>query len=66
MRRPRIPLYGHLLRRAEALLIALGQIDSEHLELAKSVWHIGAAIEDSLDLYAPDMIHLRFNALRGL
>jgi hypothetical protein len=66
MRRQRVPLYGHLLRWAEALLVALRQMDSEHSELAKSVWHIGAVIEDSLDLYAPDMIHLRFNALRGL
>jgi hypothetical protein len=66
MRRQRIPLFGHLLRWAEALLTALGQMDSEHPELAKSAWHIGAATEDSLDLYAPDIIHLRFNALRGL
>lgn len=66
MRRQRVPLYGYLLRWAEVLLVALGQMDSEHPELARSVWHIGAAIEDSVDLYAPDTIHLRFNALRGL
>jgi hypothetical protein len=66
MRRQRIPLYGHLLRWADVLLTALGEIDSEHPELPKSVWHIGTAVEDSLDLYAPEEIHLRFNALRGL
>lgn len=41
-------------------------MDTEHPELAKSVWHIGPAMEDWLDLYAPHTIHIRFNALRGL
>jgi hypothetical protein len=66
MRRQQIPLYGDLLRWAEALLAALEKMDSEHPELAKSAWHIGEAIEDSIDLYAPETVHLRFNALRGL
>jgi len=66
MRRQRIPLYGHLLRWAEALATALGHMDSEHPELMKSVWHIGPEIEDLIDLYAPDIVHIRFNALRGL
>jgi hypothetical protein len=65
MRRQRIPLYGHLIRWADALLVALDEMESEHPELAKSARHIGPAMEDSLDLYAPDTIHLRFNALRG-
>lgn len=66
MRRQRTPLYGHLLRWAEALLSGLSQMNSDHPELAKSLWHIETAMEDSLDLYAPDTIHIRFNALRGL
>lgn len=66
LRRQRIPAYGSLIRWADTLLSALDDMDSEHPELAQSVWHVGPAIEDSVDLYAPDVIHLRFNALRGL
>jgi hypothetical protein len=66
LRRQRVPLYGSLIRWADTLLAALSEMDPEHAELAQSVWHVGPALEDSLDLYAPDLIHLRFNALRGL
>jgi hypothetical protein len=66
MLRQRIPLYGYLPRWAESLLEGLHDMNSEHPELAKARWHIEPEMEDSIDLYAPDAIHIRFNALRGL
>lgn len=66
LRRQRIPLYGRLIRWADTLLVALDEMNAEHPDLASSVWHVGPAMEDSIDLYAPDDVHLRFNALRGL
>jgi hypothetical protein len=66
LRSQRAPLYAHLLRWADSLLRALDQMTAEHSELPRSLWHIEPAMEDSLDLYSSDAVHIHFNSLRGL
>jgi hypothetical protein len=66
LRSQRVPLYGYLLRWADSLLAALDRVTEEHRELPRSSWHIQPAMEDSLDLYSSDGVHIHFNSLRGL
>jgi hypothetical protein len=66
LRNQRAPLYAYLLRWTDNLLSALDQITVEHPELPKSLWHIEPTMEDSLDLYSSDSVHIHFNSLRGL
>ena len=66
LRSQRAPLYAYLLRWTDSLLGALDQITVEHPELPKSLWHIEPTMEDSLDLYSSDVVHIQFNSLRGL
>jgi hypothetical protein len=41
-------------------------MNAEHSKLPKTLWHITPTMEDSLDLYSSDAIHIHFNSLRGL
>ena len=66
LREQRAPLYKALLRWSEDLVDVLSSMDSTHSQLPKSTWHIDPAVEDSLDLYASDAVHIRFNAVRGM
>jgi hypothetical protein len=66
LRRKRAPLYAYLIRWAYSLLDAVDQLNAEHSKLPKPLWHITPAMEDSLDLYSSDAIHIHFNSLRGL
>ncbi len=66
LREQRAPVYRAVLRWSEELLGALSSMDPAHSELSKSAWHIDPAIEDGLDLYASDTVHVRFNAVRGM
>ncbi|MFZ0225833.1 MAG: hypothetical protein WAL41_02580, partial [Mycobacterium sp.] len=66
LRSNRAPLYAYLLRWADSLLGALEEMTAEHSELPRPLWHIEPEMEDSLDLYSSDTVHIHFNSLRGL
>jgi hypothetical protein len=66
LRSQRAPLYAYLLRWADSLLGALEEMTAEHSELPRHLWHIEPEMEDSLDLYSSDAVHINFNSLRGL
>ena len=66
LREHRAPVYAALLRWATDIWEALSYIEPENPELPKSRWQLDTHWEDQLDLYASDVVHIRFNALRGL
>jgi hypothetical protein len=58
--------YLALIRWAERLLEALhdmDEVDKPYLSVAE--WNIAADVDNLLDLYASDGVHVRFAALRG-
>jgi len=66
VRSQRAALYKTVIIWAEGLLGALSAMAPEQGKLAPGVWHIDPTTEADLDLYASDVVHTRFNALRGL
>ena len=66
LREQRVLAYRAVLRWSENLLSALSSLSAAHSHIPKSVWHIDPAVEDDLDLYASDAVHVRFNAVRGM
>ena len=66
VRSQRALLYKTVIIWAEGLLGALYAMAPEQENLAPAVWHIDPTAEADLDLYASDVVHTRFNALRGL
>jgi hypothetical protein len=65
LRSQRAPLYAYLLHWIYDLLDAIDQLTAEHSELPISFWHITPEMEDSVDLYSSDAIHIHFNSLRA-
>ena len=59
-------LYKIVIVWAEGLLGALYAISAERATVSPQHWHIDPTAEADLDLYASDVVHTRFNALRGL
>lgn len=58
--------YLALITWAERLLAALDEMDElDKPHLSVEEWNIAADIDNLLDLYASDSIHVRFAALRG-
>jgi hypothetical protein len=66
LRAERALLYKSVISWAENLLGALYATTAEQARISPEVWHIDATTETDLDLYASDVVHTRFNALRGL
>jgi hypothetical protein len=66
VRGERTVLYKVVIVWAEGLLGALHAMDVEQPSISSEVWHIDEVTEADLDLYASDVVHTRFNALRGL
>jgi hypothetical protein len=66
LRAQRASLYKSVIEWAEGLLGALESMTADQALIPKRVWHIDPTAESDLDLYASDLIHTRFNALRGL
>lgn len=62
----RAALYKIVIVWAEGLLGALHVMNAEQPRISPEVWHIDPTAETDLDLYASDVVHTRFNALRGL
>jgi hypothetical protein len=48
------------------LLAALDGMAPERPELDLAGWHVERSVEDQIDLYASDLVHVRFTALRAL
>lgn len=66
LRDKRVEPYLALIRWAEQLLAALDDMDEvgkPYLSVAE--WNIAADVDNLLDLYASDGIHVRYAALRG-
>jgi hypothetical protein len=66
IRDQRAVLYKIIIVWAEDLLGALYAMNAERPRISVEVWHIDPIAETDLDLYASDVVHTRFNALRGL
>lgn len=62
----RARLYKIIITWAEGLQGALYAMDAEQARIPSAVRHIDPTAETDLDLYASDIVHTRFNALRGL
>ena len=45
---------------------AILKMNAEQPRISSEVWHIDPTAETDIDLYASDVVHTRFNALRGL
>lgn len=58
-------LYAYLIRWTYSLLAALDQMTAEHSELSKSLWHIKPPMEDSLELYSSDAVHIHSTRYGG-
>jgi hypothetical protein len=66
IRGQRAVLYKIIILWAEGLLGALYAMNAEQPRISSEVWHIDPTAETDIDLYASDVVHTRFNALRGL
>jgi hypothetical protein len=66
VRGERVLLYRSIIIWAEKLLHALSAMNEERPGITPDVWHVDRSDEVDLDLYASDVVHTRFNALRGL
>jgi hypothetical protein len=66
LRDKRIEPYLGLIKWAERLLEALDEMDEiSKPYLSLDEWNIAADVDNLLDLYASDTIHVRYAALRG-
>lgn len=66
LRDKRAEPYLALIRWAEQLLAALGELDEVGKPwLTVEEWNIAADADNLVDLYASDAVHVRFAALRG-
>ena len=61
----RAALYKTVIIWAEGMLGALSAMAPGQGKLPPAVWHIDPTTEADLDLYASDVVHTRFNALRA-
>jgi hypothetical protein len=66
LRVQRASLYKTVIEWAEGLLGALYAMTADQATIPRDAWHIDPMAESNLDLYASDLVHTRFNALRGL
>jgi hypothetical protein len=66
LRERRAPIYSAIVNWAYALLTALDGMAPERPELELDRWHVERSVEDEIDLYASDTVHIRFTALRAL
>jgi hypothetical protein len=66
LRVQRASLYKAVIEWAEGLLGALYAMTADQATISRDAWHIDPTAETDLDLYASDLVHTRFNALRGL
>jgi len=66
LRAQRASLYKSVIVWAEGLLSALYAMTADQASIPRDAWHIDPTTETDLDLYASDLVHTRFNALRGL
>jgi hypothetical protein len=66
LRERRTPIYSAIIEWTYALLAALDGMTPERPQLDLARWHVERAVEDQMDLYASDLVHIRFNALRAL
>lgn len=48
------------------LLSALDDVDESSPAIPRAAWHIDRSVEDEIDLYASDAIHIHFTSLRAL
>lgn len=66
LRDKRAEPYLALIKWAERLLAALDEMDEvSKPNLSVEEWNIAADVDNLLDLYASDVIHVRYAALRG-
>ncbi|GID92316.1 hypothetical protein ACFQFC_41015 [Amorphoplanes digitatis] len=66
LRERRAPIYGAIVEWTYALLAALADMTPERPQLERDRWHIERAVEEEIDLYVSDLVHIRFTALRAL
>lgn len=66
IRGQRAVLYKIIIQWAEGLSSALYAMNTKQPMISSEVWHIDPIAETDIDLYASDVVHTRFNALRGL
>jgi hypothetical protein len=66
LRDRRAPIYASVVSWVYPLLTALDDLSPQHAELDLDRWHLAASVEEELDLYASDLVHIRFSSLRAL
>src|SRR5262245_18503160 len=66
LREHRAVLYSQVVRWVYDVLAALDELSETSLAIPRAVWHIKRSVEDEIDLYSSDAIHIRFTSLRAL